>query len=76
MQFKSYSEKVPLVENLPHQLESTGLPKSACLGVLGVPGASAFIGLLKVARAKPVSIALDISITVLDTLNYYRVRLL
>jgi len=48
---------VPLqVDDLPKQLEmtinSSSLPKSACLGVLGVPGLSAYLGLVHLCKAK------------------------
>ena len=45
-------EEQKLVESLPRQLDSCGLPKSACLGVLGVPGLTAYIALLHACKAK------------------------
>ena len=40
-------------QSLPRQLDSSGgLPKSACLGVLGVPGLTAYFALVKVCAAK------------------------
>lgn len=53
-------QNVHLVEDLPKQLDcavgssgSLQLPKSGCLGVLGVPGLTAYIALTKVAKAQP-----------------------
>ena len=41
------------IQSLPRQLDSSGgLPKSACLGVLGVPGLTAYFALIKVCAAK------------------------
>ena len=41
-------------QSLPRQLDNSGgLPKSACLGVLGVPGLTAYFALVKVCEAKP-----------------------
>ena len=45
-------EEVPVVEPLPVQLDISGLPKSACLGVLGIPGLTAYIGLLHICKAR------------------------
>ena len=46
-------QTVRLMDNLPRQLDNSGgLPKSGALGVLGVPGISAYIGLMKICRAK------------------------
>lgn len=44
--------EIPLVESLPRQLDVCSLPKSASLGVLGVPGLSAYSGLLHACKAK------------------------
>ena len=33
-------------------LSSAALPKSACLGVLGVPGLSAYLSLVRLCKAK------------------------
>ena len=44
--------EIQLVEDLPRQLEASGLPKSSCLGVLGVPGISAYLGLITVCKPK------------------------
>jgi NADPH-dependent curcumin reductase CurA len=53
---------VQLVEDLPKQLDGSivtsgsttiQLPKSACLGVLGITGLTAHIALTKVAKAQP-----------------------
>jgi NADPH-dependent curcumin reductase CurA len=42
------------VEDLPKQAEmtvnSSSLPKSSCLGVLGVPGLSAYLALVQVVN--------------------------
>ena len=44
---------INLVENLPKQIEhGCNLPKSACLGVLGIPGITAYIALTHVCQAK------------------------
>ena len=43
---------VNLVETLPKQLEHSSLAKSSCLGVLGVPGLTAYIALTHVCKAK------------------------
>lgn len=43
---------VHLVEPLPRQLEAAGLPKSSALGLLGVPGLTAYLGLMEVGRPK------------------------
>eukprot|EP00095_Tigriopus_kingsejongensis_P002438 maker-scaffold380_size190731-snap-gene-0.38 protein:Tk02438 transcript:maker-scaffold380_size190731-snap-gene-0.38-mRNA-1 annotation:"nadp-dependent leukotriene b4 12-hydroxydehydrogenase" len=45
-------QEVPVVENLPRQLENSGLPKSACLGVLGIPGLTAYMALFHACKAK------------------------
>ena len=52
-------KKIRLVEELPRQLDTTNvpnaavqLPKSSCLGVLGVTGLTAHIALTKVAKAQ------------------------
>lgn len=45
-------EEIQLVEDLPRQMEASGLPKSSCLGVLGVPGISAYLGLITVCKPK------------------------
>lgn len=52
-------KKVNLIEELPKQLDGTAmsseaiqLPKSACLGVFGVTGLTAYIALTKVANAQ------------------------
>ena len=45
-------QDVPILEGLPRQIENSGLPKSACLGVLGVPGLSAYLGLFNACKAK------------------------
>ena len=45
-------QDVPMLEPLPRQIENSGLPKSACLGVLGVPGLSAYLGLFNACKAK------------------------
>ncbi len=47
-----YEDSVPLVTPLPPQLDSSGLPKSACLGVLGVPGVSAYLSLMEKCKVK------------------------
>ena len=44
--------EIQLIEGLPKQLELTGLPKSACLGVLGVPGVSAYLALTEVCKVQ------------------------
>lgn len=41
-----------IVEPLPRQLDSLSLPKSASLGVLGVPGLTAYIALVHACKAK------------------------
>jgi len=51
-------QTVRLVEPLPNQLNKTmtsgnQLPKSASLGVLGIPGLTAHLALIKVANAQP-----------------------
>ena len=43
---------INLIEGLPRQLDLLSLPKSACLGVLGIPGLSAYIALKHVCKAK------------------------
>ena len=43
---------INLVENLPKQIEYSTLPKSSCLGVLGIPGITAYIALTHVCQAK------------------------
>ncbi len=44
------------MNELPKQVEmslnATSLPKSSCLGVLGIPGLSAYLGLVQVCKAK------------------------
>ena len=51
-------QSVKLVEALPKQLDKTRpsgiqLPKSASLGVLGIPGLTAHLALTKVSNAQP-----------------------
>ena len=43
---------VKLVTALPRQLDWTNLSKSACLGVLGVPGLTAYLALTEACQAK------------------------
>ena len=43
---------IDLVDHLPKQIEHTNVPKSAALGVLGVPGLTAYIALVHVCKAK------------------------
>ena len=40
------------MDSLPRQLDLTSLPKSACLGVLGIPGLTAYLALTEVCQAK------------------------
>ena len=49
-------QTVAMVETLPKQLEVCGLPKSACLGVLGLPGLSAYSALLHACRYSTIGI--------------------
>jgi hypothetical protein len=41
-----------LVENLPRQLENSSLTKSSALGLLGIPGLTAYIGLMEIGKPK------------------------
>ena len=41
-----------LVENLPRQLENTTMTKSSALGLFGVPGLTAYIGLMEIGKPK------------------------
>ena len=43
---------VKLIDGLPRQLDWTNLSKSACLGVLGIPGLTAYLALTEACRAK------------------------
>jgi len=43
---------VHLVENLPRQLENTTMTKSTALGLFGIPGLTAYIGLMEVGKPK------------------------
>ena len=43
---------VHLVESLPRQLENTTLTKSSALGMFGVPGLTAYIGLMEIGKPK------------------------
>lgn len=43
---------VHLVENLPRQLENSSLTKSSALGLLGIPGLTAYIGLMEIGKPK------------------------
>jgi len=43
---------VHLVEPLPRQLEATGLPKSSALGLFGIPGLTAYLGLMEIGKPK------------------------
>ena len=53
-------KKVQLIEELPKQLDSASsagtdkiqLPKSSCLGVLGLTGLTAHIALIQIAKAQ------------------------
>nr|ACO12769.1 NADP-dependent leukotriene B4 12-hydroxydehydrogenase [Lepeophtheirus salmonis] len=42
--------KIPLVADLPSQLEHTKLPKTAALGILGIPGVTAYISLIHACK--------------------------
>ena len=46
------SATVHLVESLPRQLENTTMTKSTALGLFGIPGLTAYIGLMEVGRPK------------------------
>ena len=41
-----------MVENLPRQLENSSLTKSSALGLLGIPGLTAYIGLMEIGKPK------------------------
>ena len=41
-----------MVENLPRQLENSSLSKSSALGLLGIPGLTAYIGLMEIGKPK------------------------
>ena len=43
---------VHLVENLPKQLENSSLTKTSALGLLGIPGLTAYIGLMELGKPK------------------------
>ena len=43
---------VHLVENLPRQLENTTMTKSTALGLFGIPGLTAYIGLMEIGKPK------------------------
>ena len=43
---------VHLVESLPRQLENSVLSKSSALGLLGIPGLTAYIALMEVGKPK------------------------
>ena len=43
---------INLVDTLPKQLDYSNLPKSSILGVLGIPGLTAYIALTHVCKAK------------------------
>ncbi len=45
-------QEVPLVTPLPAQVENSGLPKSASLGVMGQNGLMAYLGLVGTCRLK------------------------
>ena len=34
------------------QLEATGLPKSSALGLFGIPGLTAYLGLMEIGKPK------------------------
>lgn len=50
--FEMSGLELPIVENLPRQLDNSGLPKSACLGVLGIPGLTAYMALFYACKAR------------------------
>ena len=41
-----------MVENLPRQLENTTMTKSSALGLFGIPGLTAYIGLMEIGKPK------------------------
>ena len=43
---------INLIESLPKQIDNKNLPKSSCLGALGIPGLTAYIALTHVCNAK------------------------
>jgi len=43
---------VHLVESLPRQIETYSLSKSSVLGLLGIPGLTAYLGLLEIGKPK------------------------
>ena len=43
---------VHLVENLPRQLDGTTMTKSSALGLFGIPGLTAYIGLMEIGKPK------------------------
>ena len=49
---------VHLVENLPRQLENSSLSKSSALGLLGIPGLTAYIGLMEIGKPKVTALAM------------------
>ncbi|TRY61724.1 hypothetical protein TCAL_11149 [Tigriopus californicus] len=50
--FEMSGLELPIVENLPRQLDNSGLPKSACLGVLGIPGLIAYMALFYACKVR------------------------
>ena len=41
-----------MVESLPRQLENTTMTKSSALGLFGIPGLTAYIGLMEIGKPK------------------------
>ena len=38
--------------NMIRQLDATGLPKSSALGLFGIPGLTAYLGLMEIGKPK------------------------
>ena len=51
------------------QLEATGLPKSSALGLFGIPGLTAYLGLMEIGKPKVRS-----RHNIIDTLTEWRTK--
>ena len=43
---------IMIIIMISRQLEATGLPKSSALGLFGIPGLTAYLGLMEIGKPK------------------------
>ena len=56
---------------ITRQLEAAGLPKSSALGLFGIPGLTAYLGLMEIGKPK---VGLGHDIVVIDSLLILTVK--